>query len=93
MNLLPAKKVSGSIEKVLLKGTQSRTRKTNLLSGLQNTLTGLREEEAVLKDVRSEMGAIMDNLKAEDEEFAKELAAIFAVRLNIEKLLGSDSTL
>lgn len=81
---------NGAIEKVMTKGAKSKSRKTSLLSGLQSTLTGLREEEAVLKDVRSEMEAIMTNLKAEDEEFARELAAIFAVRMNIEKLLGSE---
>jgi len=84
-------KKSGAIEKVLLKGTQSKVRKTNLLSGLQNTLMGLKAEEQVLQNVRSEMGEIMTNLKAEDELFAKELASVFAVRLNIEKLLGSEA--
>jgi len=84
-------KKSGAIEKVLLKGTQSKARKTNLLSGLQNTLMGLKAEEQVLQNVRSEMGEIMANLKAEDELFAKELASVFAVRLNIEKLLGSEA--
>jgi len=90
MNLLPAKKVNGAIEKVLLRGTQSKTRKSNLLSGLQNTLTGLKEEESILHSVRSEVEEIMVNLRAEDELFMKELASISAVRSNIEKLLGSE---
>jgi len=88
MNLLTKK--SGQIESVLSKGQASKTRKTNLLSGLQSTLDGLRKEEEVLQNVRSEVVAIMANLEAENEQFGKELSSISAVRSNIEKLLGSE---
>jgi len=87
MNLLTKK---GAIENVLLKGTKSKERKTNLLSGLQNTLTGLKEEEQVLRDVHLEMGLIMDNLGREADAIVQELESVSAVRSNIEKLLGSD---
>jgi len=80
----------GSIEKVLLKGAQSKTRKTNLLSGLQNTLNGLKEEEQVLHNVRSEMASIMIDLEREAEAIVRELDSVSAVRSNIEKLLGGE---
>jgi len=89
MNLLNKK--AGAIESVLAKGAKSKTRKTNLLSGLQSTLDGLRKEEEVLQNVQSEVAAIMFNLEAEKHQFEKELASISAVRSNIEKLLGSES--
>ena len=82
------KKQTGAIEAVLAKGTQSKARKTNLLSGLQNTLNGLVEEEKVLYDVRSEIRGIMANLESENEMIGKELESVSAVRSNIEKLLG-----
>lgn len=85
---LNLKKSNGAIENVLLKGSQSKSRKTNLLSGLQNTLTGLKEEEKVLEDVRIEMALIVANLEAEADLVVKELESISAVRSNIEKLLG-----
>ena len=87
MNLLTKK--TGAIEAVLAKGAKSKTRKTNLLSGLQNTLNGLREEEEVLFDVRSEIRGIMANLESENEMIEKELESVSAVRSNIEKLLGN----
>jgi len=89
MNILGKKKVNGAIENVLSKGTKSKERKTSLLSGLQSTLTGLKEEEQILRGVRSEMQEIMENLKAEDVLFEQELESISTVRSNIEKLLGN----
>jgi len=89
MNLLTKK--TGAIESVLAKGAKSKTRKTNLLSGLQSTLNGLRQEEQVLQDVRIEMGLIIANLQSEDQSLETELASISTVRSNIEKLLGSEN--
>ena len=88
MGLLTGKKVNGQIESILSKGQASKTRKTNLLSGLQSTLDGLRKEEEVLQGVQPEVLSIMANLEAENEQFGKELASISAVRSNIEKLLA-----
>jgi len=90
MKFLGKKKINGAIENVLLKGAESKDRKTNLLSGLQNTLSGLKEEEQNLRDIRSEMEGIMTNLKAENDQYEQELNSISAVRSNIEKLLGSN---
>ncbi len=87
--MLFSKKVNGAIENVMAKGAKSKSRKVSLLSGLQNTLTGLKEEEQVLEDVRSEIRGIMCNLEVENEMLGKELLSISAVRSNIEKLLGS----
>lgn len=80
---------TGAIEAVLLKGAKSKTRKTNLLSGLQNTLTGLKEEEQILGEVKSEIHLIMGSLVAETKMLDAELASVSAVRSNIEKLLGN----
>lgn len=81
-------KANGTVEAVLLKGAKSKSRKSNLLSGLVGIMTGLKDEEQNLKDVRSEMSLIMADLQAEDELLVKELESISVVRSNIEKLLG-----